>query len=553
MSTLPFARISILGCGWLGLPLANELIRQGCKVKGSVTSEHKIPELAARGIEPFRIMVTDTAVEGEDVMRFLDSEVLIVNFPPSRRPDVETYHPAQIRQLCKVLALSPVKYVVFISSTSVYPDTNGPVTETEILPPVKSSGKALLKAESILRSQKGCITTVVRFAGLIGDDRLPGRFLAGKKDVRNGNAPINVIHRDDCIGLLVSMLQQRCFGDVFNACADLHPLRRDFYTKAAETIGMEPPVFDADPETTFKLIDSGKIKRALNYRFLHPDPMNLIQTAQTVSGTDLVTPTAVYSTVYIVGAGPGDPELLTLKAHRCITQADTLLYDNLVPDAILHLSEKAEKIYVGRKYGDASDQYDRQMHINELMKAHAAQGKKVVRLKSGDPFIFGRAIEEIRYLSAHQVPYEIVPGITAGIAAANLASIPLTERSRSNSVLFCTGHTADYDFAQWEALSNMLATGTTLVMYMGLKTLPTILERLRGIDAESELWISAISRASHPDQRILTGKLHEIETLIEQEGLPMPVVFIIGKNAVPVVHANFLQEAVLQPLTTQQS
>lgn len=238
--------------------------------------------------------------------------------------------------------------------------------------------------------------------------------------------------------------------------------------------------------------------------------------------------------VSIVGAGPGDPELLTVRAYNRIKNADIILHDNLISEEILELAINAQKIYVGRKFEDAQDQSDRQQNINELMREYAAQGKKVVRLKSGDSFIFGRAIEEIRYLNEHHIPFEMVPGITAGIAAANLQHIPLTERNRSSSVLFCTGHTASYDFEQWDALANMLKTGTTLIMYMGLKTLNQVLEKLKEIAGNETMYVSAVSKVSQPDESIITGTLNEIELKLQKNNLPMPVVFIIGKYAYPL-------------------
>jgi uroporphyrin-III C-methyltransferase len=245
--------------------------------------------------------------------------------------------------------------------------------------------------------------------------------------------------------------------------------------------------------------------------------------------------------VSIVGAGPGDPELLTVRALNRIKNADVILHDNLVPLAILDLSSPTtEKIYVGRKFADAQDQSDRQQNINELMRDYALKGKNVVRLKSGDSFIFGRVIEEIRYLQEHSIPFEIVPGITAGIAAANLQQIPLTERNRSNSVLFCTGHTANYDFEQLEALANMLKTGTTLIMYMGFKNLKEVINKLKEFNKTETLYLSAISKVSQPDQSITTGSLNEIEQKLEKEQLPMPVVFIVGKYAFPINQESLL-------------
>lgn len=245
--------------------------------------------------------------------------------------------------------------------------------------------------------------------------------------------------------------------------------------------------------------------------------------------------------ISIVGAGPGDPELLTVRAFNRIKNADVVLHDNLVPAAILELASAAsEKIYVGRKCSDPQGQAERQQNINELMRDYAQQGKNVVRLKSGDPFIFGRAMEEIRYLLEHNIPFEMVPGITAGIAAANLQHIPLTERNRSNSVLLCTGHTANYDFEQLEALANMLKTGTTLIIYMGLKNLKQVVNKLKGITEKETLFVSAISKVSQPEQQIITGSLNEIEQKLETGQLSMPVVFIVGKYAFPINQESLL-------------
>ena len=236
--------------------------------------------------------------------------------------------------------------------------------------------------------------------------------------------------------------------------------------------------------------------------------------------------------VSIVGAGPGAVDLLTLRALRRLEQAEVVLYDNLVSAEIMALCPPgAVLVYAGKKYGDQRDPEQRQQAINEAMVAHARQGKRVVRLKSGEPFIFGRAAEEIRYLREQQVPYEVVPGLTAGIAAASLTHIPLTERNHSNAVLLCTAHTANYDFEQLDALANMLHTGTTLVMYMGLSNLGRVVETLRAAAGPAAIYVSAISEVSGPGQRLVTALLPDIEAALAEANLPMPVVFIIGKYA----------------------
>lgn len=239
--------------------------------------------------------------------------------------------------------------------------------------------------------------------------------------------------------------------------------------------------------------------------------------------------------ISIVGSGPGDPELLTVKAVKRIQNADIILHDNLISAQILNLaSANAQKIYVGRKFGDIQDAMTRQDTIHDLYLQYAKEGKKIVRLKSGDSFIFGRVAEEIRFLTEKNIAFEVIPGITAGMAAANSQHIPLTERNKTNSVLFCTGHTATYDFEQLEALANMLKTGTTLIMYMGYKNLKEVIATFKRITPDETLYISAVSKVSQADETIFTGTLEEMEEKLKQETLPMPVVFMVGKYAFPI-------------------
>lgn len=268
--------ISILGCGWLGLPLAISLQKEGYIVKGSTTSPEKIKILEDNGIEPHSLTISDTAIEASNLSRFLDSEIVIVNFPPKRRADIFDFHTAQMRLLINALQNSRVTKVIFASSTSVYPETNTVVTEQENGIPSKDSGKALLGVEQMFLDQTAFQTTIIRFSGLIGYDRMPGRFLAGKKNIENGDAPINVIHQDDCISISKTIIEKEIWGEIFNASTDEHPKRKDYYTLAAEKIGLEKPTFAVQETTSYKIIDSSKLKEQLEYTFLHPDPLALL-------------------------------------------------------------------------------------------------------------------------------------------------------------------------------------------------------------------------------------------------------------------------------------
>ncbi|MGP5068656.1 MULTISPECIES: siroheme synthase CysG [Psychrobacter] len=228
--------------------------------------------------------------------------------------------------------------------------------------------------------------------------------------------------------------------------------------------------------------------------------------------------------VYIVGAGPGDPELLTFKALRLMQQADIVYYDALVSPQVLDLCRRdADKVFVGKK---RSNHAVAQFGINELLVNSAKEGRRVVRLKGGDPFIFGRGGEEIESLRAHGVPYQVVPGITAANAAASYAGIPLTHRDHSQSVRFVTGFlkagTPNSNF------KSFLNTDETVVFYMGLHSLPRLTTGLIDAGRSSDTPIAIVSNASMPNQQVLTGTLANIVELQEQNQLPTPALLIMG-------------------------
>ncbi|WP_435948904.1 uroporphyrinogen-III C-methyltransferase [Psychrobacter sp. DM8] len=228
--------------------------------------------------------------------------------------------------------------------------------------------------------------------------------------------------------------------------------------------------------------------------------------------------------VYIVGAGPGDPELLTFKALRLMQQADIVFYDALVSPQVLDLCRRdADKVYVGKK---RSNHAVAQLGINELLINEAKKGRRVVRLKGGDPFIFGRGGEEIESLRAQHIPYQVVPGITAANAAASYAGIPLTHRDHSQSVRFVTG------FLKAGAPNNnfksFLNTDETVVFYMGLHSLPRLTEGLIDAGRAADTPIAIVSNASMPNQQVLTGTLDTIVKLQEQKQLPTPALLIMG-------------------------
>jgi uroporphyrin-III C-methyltransferase/precorrin-2 dehydrogenase/sirohydrochlorin ferrochelatase len=238
-----------------------------------------------------------------------------------------------------------------------------------------------------------------------------------------------------------------------------------------------------------------------------------------------VTGGSALGEVYLIGAGPGDPDLLTLRALQLLQQADVVLYDRLVPAAVLERARReARRIFVGKSHGEGADRAQEDIH--QLMIRCAREGLKVARLKGGDPFIFGRGGEEVEVLARHGIPYLVVPGITAALAAAAAAGIPLTLRQLSQSVTFVTGHNAAGESLDWRSLAH---ANQTVVFYMGVGRLEPIVERLRAAGAADTLPAALIERATLPGQRILRGTLARIAALGNRAGISAPALLILGE------------------------
>lgn len=229
--------------------------------------------------------------------------------------------------------------------------------------------------------------------------------------------------------------------------------------------------------------------------------------------------------VALVGAGPGDPDLLTLQAYRFIQQAEVVIYDRLVSKEIMALvPNNAELVYVGKKQAEHRVPQD---GINQLLVEHAKQGKKVVRLKGGDPFVFGRGGEEAQVLLNNHVACHIVPGITAASACTSYVGIPLTHRSVSRSCTFITGHVQENGELDipWNTLSDVQQT---VVFYMGVKSLPIIIKQLEKAGRSDQTPAALIRKGTQPDQQVFIGTLHSLNDLVKKHKITPPTLIVIG-------------------------
>ncbi len=228
--------------------------------------------------------------------------------------------------------------------------------------------------------------------------------------------------------------------------------------------------------------------------------------------------------VYLIGAGPGDPDLLTFKALRLMQQADVIVYDRLVSAEIMDLARRdAEKIYVGKQRDNHSLP---QESINELLANLALKGKRVARLKGGDPFIFGRGGEEIETLVQHGVSFQVVPGITAATGCASYAGIPLTHRDHAQSCTFVTGHLKDGSInLNWPQLA---APNQTVVIYMGLVGLPEICQQLIAHGCPSDHPIAIVQQGTTQHQRVITGTLSDMPQQVAADEIKPPTLIIVG-------------------------
>ena len=256
-----------MGCGWLGLPLAKFLITDGFQVQGSTTSKEKIKTLENQHINPFLISLSENDISGNMEGFLSKTNTLIINVPPRLRGDQKENYVKKMKRLHAAIHRSGIKRIIFISSTSVYGDIDGIVTEETNPEPATESGKQLLLSENIFRNDTSLETTIVRFGGLIGADRHPITMLSGRSNLSNGNFPINLIHLEDCIKIISEILKNGWWNEIFNGVYPYHPTKQQYYTSKAIENKFQIPEYELVNDKIGKTVASNRLINIKDFKF----------------------------------------------------------------------------------------------------------------------------------------------------------------------------------------------------------------------------------------------------------------------------------------------
>jgi nucleoside-diphosphate-sugar epimerase len=268
-------KISVLGCGWLGFPLAIRLDNLGYKVKGSTTTKKKLSVIKQNGIEPYLINLPDS-FENLEIESFWDADLLFLNIPPKVRQGKNGESFIQIiEQLIQRAQKKPIGWIIFVSSTSVYSEKGGLLKEedTDINHTSRLSGEVLLRAEDRLRDS-GIDTTILRPGGLYGYGRHPVHYLSGRKNLKDASKPVHLIHQEDCLNIIIEVIKMQKKNTVYNLVSDGHPPKVEFYKSAAEYFDLPAPHFKPDKQKNYSIISNEKVKQDLAYTFNYPNPMD---------------------------------------------------------------------------------------------------------------------------------------------------------------------------------------------------------------------------------------------------------------------------------------
>lgn len=264
--------VGIIGCGWLGFPLAKNLLQSDFQVRGSTTNIEKLDKLKGAGIDPYLIDLPGMEEDDSDLFRV---DIVVINIPPGRRnPDVRRDYPRAVSQvLAQINKANKAKKIIFVSSTSVYGNRHDHISEDTRPDPQSDSGVAILEAEQLIKNSK-MPYVILRFGGLAGPDRHPGRFLAGRKGLTSGKQAINFLHLVDAIGVIrYFIMNENGDDEVYNIVSPQHPQKSVFYQKMCNDLGVVPPEFTETSEVFLREVSVEKFLRISNYEFRYPDPM----------------------------------------------------------------------------------------------------------------------------------------------------------------------------------------------------------------------------------------------------------------------------------------
>ena len=256
-----------MGCGWLGLPLAKAFVECGYLVRGTTTSANKLGTLQKEGITPFLISLSEEKIEGNISGFLADAEIIVINVPPKLRGGNKENYVNKMQLLHTAIKASSVQKILFVSSTSVYGNIEGEVTEETMPQPNTESGKQLLASENIFKNNPEIRTTIIRFGGLIGPGRHPVTILSGRKALNNGNHPVNLIHLNDCISIIKSAIKLNWWGEIFNAVYPFHPPKKEYYFQEAAKRGLKIPEYPNTSLHLGKKIDSHRLIHVKKYIF----------------------------------------------------------------------------------------------------------------------------------------------------------------------------------------------------------------------------------------------------------------------------------------------
>ncbi|MCE0812497.1 SDR family oxidoreductase [Buttiauxella sp. S04-F03] len=268
-------KVAIVGLGWLGMPLALSLSARGWQVTGSKTTLDGVEAARMCGIDGYQLQLTPELVcDSDDLDALLDADALVITLPARRTGDGDDFYLQAVQEIVDSALAHNIPRIIFTSSTSVYGETEGSVKETSPLEPVSASGRVLKELETWLHDLPGTSVDILRLAGLVGPERHPGRFLAGKTNVANGAHGVNLVHLEDVISAITLLLQAPKGGHIYNLCAPAHPTRAEFYSLMARQMNLDAPVFRTETQNGHgKLVDGNRICNELGFEYQYPNPL----------------------------------------------------------------------------------------------------------------------------------------------------------------------------------------------------------------------------------------------------------------------------------------